>query len=1005
MVKVTADGRVKLDPFGTVKGGASRATALVQLQTIPGGEGFVVSLIAASAGVTHVWIGASLIKEIAVEDFPVTVLWSEVTTGSGASVKLRGGAQGQPPSWWQDGSRGSYAPEPPEPNDPIPDVDMRVGDAALVFSVMPFFPAGASGFSASIDGEALPAGSSLTSPEGVMTLDPLLARGDSNVTVIATYAAGVTVTQTFRLIFRAGAVIEPPLKLGDPPSVIVDESETGTISIDFGAFVTASTDLVWTVEAIGAGASLPDGAGISDTGVFTAPKTAVWPTTTIEATASNAQNGTGGEVALSSAFAVQAVVVAALAWTAEPRFGVKAGSFAATGGVLTFTGIAFEGGTAPHTVTTRLYRSAAAVGAYRAAGVLDYTLVLADEGDAMTGSVLVTDSLGAQIEFFCDEEVAIPVQPTVGDVPPPTVAMLTASMGKATLIYNFAGYSQQPAPYNAYQSTVVNNKGGVFYPQIVALAAFLGMTNVIGGNTPAQKTAANLTAWVTNRAPAARGGVGTQADQPFAICAMLGKRTPAVWNLITAANRTRIDRVMEGLLVSSAFCNSDNNPWVKGGNSSLERTITGAQYGRGRVPNFVTMNVLMPAVVNDYMGGGLAAESFLKTFNRANFAAAITAAGGVGAGGPMRELLDTFSQNWDIGAGNYNNVVPHRGPTAAELHTTVGRGPDSATQTYRQFGLQIHQYVPAVSGQIKKVFGALIRAGANVPASANIPAYMQRTADGIGMIEPVAGPNKPGRGRRVAALTIDLRTVAEGRTEAITGQQAWNSGMHPYGGPNAAVLLEGKLTELDTRDGGSGGAGTAGPRASMKYASEGMTIILPALAAMAARGMINPNDSGITGMIGNMHRGMADWEFCNLYGFENYAKGGYHGAGDGTSGPWFWKQALALGQDVLAGIYTFMIQDWAGWPRNTVLPVITGTAKVGQTLTLPTGIWLGSPTFTRKWQRFTGGVWTDIPGATGATYTPVVADVGNPLRGFVFGTNAKGQVLAIAAQTAAVAAA
>lgn len=63
-------------------------------------------------------------------------------------------------------------------------------------------------------------------------------------------------------------------------------------------------------------------------------------------------------------------------------------------------------------------------------------------------------------------------------------------------------------------------------------------------------------------------------------------------------------------------------------------------------------------------------------------------------------------------------------------------------------------------------------------------------------------------------------------------------------------------------------------------------------------------------------------------------------------------------------------------PTNLEIPVITGTAQVGQTLTCSNGTWLGSPTsYAHQWKR--SGV--SIDGATSATYVPVVADVGLPI--------------------------
>lgn len=104
------------------------------------------------------------------------------------------------------------------------------------------------------------------------------------------------------------------------------------------------------------------------------------------------------------------------------------------------------------------------------------------------------------------------------------------------------------------------------------------------------------------------------------------------------------------------------------------------------------------------------------------------------------------------------------------------------------------------------------------------------------------------------------------------------------------------------------------------------------------------------------------------------------------------RVAAYIGAGVVNGI---------GAPANSVAPTITGTARVGQTLTSTTGTWSGSPTYTRQW--FAAGV--AIAGATSATYVPVAGDVGKAITVRVTATNDKGSVPVTSAPTAAVVAA
>ena len=92
-----------------------------------------------------------------------------------------------------------------------------------------------------------------------------------------------------------------------------------------------------------------------------------------------------------------------------------------------------------------------------------------------------------------------------------------------------------------------------------------------------------------------------------------------------------------------------------------------------------------------------------------------------------------------------------------------------------------------------------------------------------------------------------------------------------------------------------------------------------------------------------------------------------------------------------------------GPPVNNVLPVITGTPSVGQTLTTTNGSWTGTATITyaRQWQK---GV-ADIVGQTGTTYVIQAGDVGSTIRCKVTASNGQtgSPTIVYSAGTAAVA--
>ena len=75
-------------------------------------------------------------------------------------------------------------------------------------------------------------------------------------------------------------------------------------------------------------------------------------------------------------------------------------------------------------------------------------------------------------------------------------------------------------------------------------------------------------------------------------------------------------------------------------------------------------------------------------------------------------------------------------------------------------------------------------------------------------------------------------------------------------------------------------------------------------------------------------------------------------------------------------------------PVNTVAPVISGTAVVGQTLSSTTGTWTGTPTITYAYQWKRNG--SNIASATSSTYTLVQADATFAITCVVTATNVAG---------------
>lgn len=92
-------------------------------------------------------------------------------------------------------------------------------------------------------------------------------------------------------------------------------------------------------------------------------------------------------------------------------------------------------------------------------------------------------------------------------------------------------------------------------------------------------------------------------------------------------------------------------------------------------------------------------------------------------------------------------------------------------------------------------------------------------------------------------------------------------------------------------------------------------------------------------------------------------------------------------------------------PTNTTPPTITGTPRVGETLTAQNGTWANNPTaFQYQWQRCGAGGsnCVNVPGAVEKTYLLTSADAGRTMRVRVLGVNAEGASEARSAPTAVV---
>ncbi len=92
-------------------------------------------------------------------------------------------------------------------------------------------------------------------------------------------------------------------------------------------------------------------------------------------------------------------------------------------------------------------------------------------------------------------------------------------------------------------------------------------------------------------------------------------------------------------------------------------------------------------------------------------------------------------------------------------------------------------------------------------------------------------------------------------------------------------------------------------------------------------------------------------------------------------------------------------------PEATVIPAISGTKTVGETLTATSGTWPNTDSgYAYQWQRSTDGVtWTNISAATASTYVLVAGDAGYVMRVQVSLSTNAGTSVAYSLATTAVA--
>jgi hypothetical protein len=546
-------------------------------------------------------------------------------------------------------------------------------------------------------------------------------------------------------------------------------------------------------------------------------------------------------------------------------------------------------------------------------------------------------------------EAAAPAPAPAGTgVRSPNDAALAWAAAQGFMTFNMAQASETRA--------TTNDQANHHAALLMALAAHAGNAREYTGSgatrTPAAWVRGQIAHWVGGRsttandnAPAALSGYTAQYEATCAAVVAIARRTPAVWDGLSAAERSRCDLLMKGLLVSSVWCTSDENPFVSGGTQASlpERDMRGYPCGRDFNANFSLPMALVAHVCANYLGVP-EADAFLRGFERAAFAAELRDAGG------FWDMWNTFRQNWTA-----NNFA---GPTAAQLELCC-RGPlaGGARTGFRTRGWTLSQVMNVVDRELGKMWNGVIRPG------------FQRALGAYGVPEDTA-----------AGRLTNLADFAGLPNEGMTGQ----------------------AQELQTSD-------ADGSRSSMDYCHHGLQATLACLGALAAQAAAPLGNADMIDVGARMNRGVADLRYKSERGYVDWRRGGR----DTRNGEWTIARRAGWGLPHMYSAWEDALRPWFLQPRATAAPAVTGTARVGQTLTGTVGTWASNHgsaiAYSRQWEEEASpGVWRAVGATTAGTadaaYSPVAGNVGRRLRLRVTATNGVTSTTAWSAPTAAAAA-
>ncbi len=190
----------------------------------------------------------------------------------------------------------------------------------------------------------------------------------------------------------------------------------------------------------------------------------------------------------------------------------------------------------------------------------------------------------------------------------------------------------------------------------------------------------------------ANGGYPAQHERHVTGMFVIVKQTPRIWSQLTATEKNKIDLMMKAAFVASAFTTSNHNPYL-GSQRTLDADFN---LGRDWNPNYregMLGGVLVGMV---YFGGPTAADAILNTYNHAQFAAGLNAAG----------LPNTYQIfNWK--AANPTSAAP----SGADIETGV--------KNYKYYNSGLADYAGLYNSLVTDTYGKNVNGGLNNGAGIN----------------------------------------------------------------------------------------------------------------------------------------------------------------------------------------------------------------------------------------------------------------------------------------------